>query len=180
MIDRRTSVGWATTSWPATLARPRSGVDSVDKISTVVVLPAPFGPSNPTTSPRATSKEMSRKATTEPNDLPMPSTWTPFSELLSECDIARYLLIVIENCRRQVHQRERLVIGLAVGAVLVTRNRFIRQRDQRGSELLRERFDSSAAHPSTVIPPVHLEHAGLPKRPHFERMAQSGQGLPDG
>ena len=40
-----------TTSRPATWARPPSGVSSVVKIRTAVVLPAPFGPSRPSTVP---------------------------------------------------------------------------------------------------------------------------------
>ena len=83
MITRRTAAGWATTSKPAILAVPRSGLVSVDNMSTVVVLPAPFGPSNATTSPRPTSKLMPRTASTSPNDLPSPLTTTLFSELVN-------------------------------------------------------------------------------------------------
>ena len=36
----------------------------------VVVLPAPFGPRNPNTSPGATEKETPRTASTSPNDFP--------------------------------------------------------------------------------------------------------------
>ena len=66
MIDRRTPAGSDTTSCPATSAWPRSGRVSVDRMSTIVVLPAPLGPSKPSTSPRPTLKLMSRSATTEP------------------------------------------------------------------------------------------------------------------
>src|SRR5271155_449386 len=76
MIDRRTPAGSDTTSYPATSAWPRSGRVSVDRMSTVVVLPAPLGPSRPTTSPHATLKLMSRSATTEPNAFPIPLTTT--------------------------------------------------------------------------------------------------------
>ena len=81
MIDRRTLAAWDTTSKPAMLAWPRSGRVRVDKMSTIVVLPAPFGPSNATTSPWPTSKLTSRKASTAPNDLPIPLTITVLSEV---------------------------------------------------------------------------------------------------
>ncbi len=44
------------TSIPATVARPESGRNSVDKIRTVVVFPAPFGPSTLNTVPSSTSR----------------------------------------------------------------------------------------------------------------------------
>ena len=40
-----------TTSWPATQADPASGMDSVVRMRTAVVLPAPFGPSTPRMEP---------------------------------------------------------------------------------------------------------------------------------
>ena len=48
-IRRRTSTGWATTSTPATVAVPAVGRVSVVSIRTVVVLPAPLGPSTAVT-----------------------------------------------------------------------------------------------------------------------------------
>ena len=45
------------TSKPATSARPALGASSVVSTRTVVVLPAPLGPSRPKTSPGATAKE---------------------------------------------------------------------------------------------------------------------------
>src|ERR1035438_2913539 len=41
---------------------------------TAVVLPAPFGPSTPSTVPRGTDRSMPRSACTSPNDLVRPST----------------------------------------------------------------------------------------------------------
>ena len=41
---RRTAIGSATTSWPATVKVPRSGCSSVATMRMKVVLPAPFGP----------------------------------------------------------------------------------------------------------------------------------------
>ena len=65
-IARRTAGAARTTSWPATEAMPDVGVDSVVRIFTVVVLPAPFGPSRANTSPSATSKETPSRARTLP------------------------------------------------------------------------------------------------------------------
>ena len=46
----------ATTSWPATRARPESARDSVVRIRTVVDLPAPFGPSSAKIVPPGTAR----------------------------------------------------------------------------------------------------------------------------
>ena len=48
---------WLATSRPRTRALPLSGTRRPSRISTVVVLPAPLGPSIPKTSPRVTSNE---------------------------------------------------------------------------------------------------------------------------
>src|SRR5260370_28241106 len=53
---RRTSAFWWTISNPATRALPDVGGKSVVSILMVVLLPAPFGPSRPKTSPCSTSK----------------------------------------------------------------------------------------------------------------------------
>ena len=50
-IERRTAFRSRATSCPATIARPESGSASVERILTVVDLPAPLGPSRPKTSP---------------------------------------------------------------------------------------------------------------------------------
>src|SRR3984957_8265255 len=55
-IFSRTWRGWRATSKPATNAWPPLGTMSVVSIRTIVVLPAPLGPSSPKTSPRRTSK----------------------------------------------------------------------------------------------------------------------------
>ena len=46
-----TSRASLTTSWPSTRALPEVGMSSVISILIVVVLPAPFGPSRPKSSP---------------------------------------------------------------------------------------------------------------------------------
>ncbi len=58
----RTCPGWRRTSSPATVALPPSMGSSVVSIRSVVVLPAPFGPRNPTISPRATCRLTPRTA----------------------------------------------------------------------------------------------------------------------
>ena len=52
-ISRRTVDASLTTSCPRTVARPVSGARIVDKMRTAVVLPAPLGPSRPSTAPPA-------------------------------------------------------------------------------------------------------------------------------
>ena len=52
----RTSRASLTTSWPSTRAEPEVGIRSVISILIVVVLPAPFGPSRPKSSPSPISK----------------------------------------------------------------------------------------------------------------------------
>ena len=54
----------STTSWPSTRALPDVGISSVISILIVVVLPAPFGPSSPNSSPSPTSKLTPRTAST--------------------------------------------------------------------------------------------------------------------
>src|SRR5690606_34830436 len=61
-----------TTSWPSTEARPPSGRNKVPKIFTVVVLPAPFGPSTPYTVPPGTVRSTPSTARVEPNVLTSP------------------------------------------------------------------------------------------------------------
>src|SRR5260370_27249293 len=55
-IFSRACSGYRATSAPATYAWPAVGAISVVSILTIVVLPAPLGPSSPKTSPRRTSK----------------------------------------------------------------------------------------------------------------------------
>src|ERR1019366_2380860 len=57
------------TGMPATVAEPAVGEISVPRIRTVVVLPAPFGPRNPTTSPPATLNDTSDTAVRAPKTL---------------------------------------------------------------------------------------------------------------
>ena len=68
-IERRTPWGSAATSMPLTTARPESGVSSVVRIRTAVVLPAPLGPSSPSTDPAGTSRSTPSRARTSPDRL---------------------------------------------------------------------------------------------------------------
>ncbi len=73
-IFSRSSVAWLTTSRPTTEAVPASGFNRVVSTRTNVVLPAPFGPSRPSTVPRATSRSTSTRARTSPKDFDRPRT----------------------------------------------------------------------------------------------------------
>ncbi len=63
-IARRTRSGSAATSIPATRAEPESAAARVERIFTVVDLPAPFGPRSPNTVPGAARKLNPRNALT--------------------------------------------------------------------------------------------------------------------
>jgi hypothetical protein len=72
-ITRRTATGRRTTSIPATVTRPASGLSSVARIRTRVVLPAPFAPSSADTFPSATCMLSPSSAVVLPNDLRTPA-----------------------------------------------------------------------------------------------------------
>src|SRR4051812_29517140 len=57
-----------------TSARPASGCNSVARMRTSVVLPAPFGPSSPKIAPSGTSRSTPASASVEPKFLVTPST----------------------------------------------------------------------------------------------------------
>jgi len=63
-MKRRASAGWATTSTPAIDTEPAVGIDRVVHTLIVVLLPAPFGPSSPNSSPRSTARSMPLTAST--------------------------------------------------------------------------------------------------------------------
>ena len=73
-ICSRSRAASRTTSSPATRALPASGLSSVVSTRTAVVLPAPFGPSSPSTVPGAASRSTPSSARTSPNDLTRPET----------------------------------------------------------------------------------------------------------
>ena len=66
---RRTASGSLMTSWPATRPVPLVGTLKVVSIRTVVVLPAPLGPSMPSTEPSGTTKLTPSTARLSPNRL---------------------------------------------------------------------------------------------------------------
>src|SRR6185437_4823544 len=92
---RRTSSLAATTSNPATSARPEVGLVSVQSMLIVVVLPAPLGPRKPKTSPLPTSKSTPLTASKSPKDL---------RRLLTEIAGA---IRCTENCTVQCTEDER-------------------------------------------------------------------------
>src|SRR4029453_15003510 len=74
-IRRRISTPFSGVSGiPATVADPEVGAMRAPSVRTVVVLPAPFGPRKPKTSPKPISRETSSNATRSPKRLPRP--WT--------------------------------------------------------------------------------------------------------
>src|SRR3954451_743416 len=73
-MRERSCAASRTTSRPATRAVPASGESRVQRMRTVVVLPAPFGPSTPSTVPGAASSSTPSSARTAPNDFTRPLT----------------------------------------------------------------------------------------------------------
>ena len=71
-IRARTASGSSARSWPATWIQPASAPISVERICTIVVLPAPFGPSSANTLPSATSRSTPSSTTCSPKDLRSP------------------------------------------------------------------------------------------------------------
>src|SRR5690554_4462370 len=66
-IDLRTIACCLTMSYPSTDAVPEVGLRMVQSIDNMVVLPAPFGPSSPKTSPSLTARLIASTATVDPN-----------------------------------------------------------------------------------------------------------------
>jgi len=73
-MTERTSFVAVATSCPATRTVPASAFSNVVRMLTVVVLPAPFGPSMENTDPSATSKSMPSSTTLSPYALRSPVT----------------------------------------------------------------------------------------------------------
>jgi hypothetical protein len=73
-IAARTASGSRATSCPATRSSPASARIRVERIWTVVVLPAPFGPSRAKVSPGATVKSMPFSTWLSPYALRRPVT----------------------------------------------------------------------------------------------------------
>ncbi len=75
-IADRTPSGSAARSWPAIWAWPASAPTRVERISTVVVLPAPFGPSRANTVPAGMVRSMPSRTVLSPYDLRRPMAET--------------------------------------------------------------------------------------------------------
>src|SRR6266702_1996960 len=71
-ISWRTWCAWRPTSYPHTRACPPSGRSRVARIRTAVVLPAPFGPSTPSTVPGRATRSTPASAVVLPNRLTRP------------------------------------------------------------------------------------------------------------
>src|SRR6188508_1991606 len=115
------------TSTPRTDTSPPSGWRSPSRISTVVVLPAPLGPSRPKISPLATSKSMPSTAWTSPYRFVRPRTrmtGPPAAVVVIESE----LLAQIGRDGRVVAHR--FVKAIRLGAVVAGRD-----LDESGSEL---------------------------------------------
>src|SRR5690606_26810240 len=69
---RRAATGSSATSRPSTRTRPLSGAISEYSMRSVVVLPAPLGPSRPVIWPSCATKPTSSTATTRALSLPLP------------------------------------------------------------------------------------------------------------
>src|SRR4051794_3246442 len=75
-MSSRTALGSLTTSRPKTSTRPASGLSSVVKTRTSVVLPAPLGPRRPNTVPSSIPTDTPARATVTPKRLTTPSART--------------------------------------------------------------------------------------------------------
>ena len=73
-IAARTASGSLASSFPAIQAWPASGLLSVDRMRTVVVLPAPFGPSSEKIVPSSMSRSMPSSTSLSLNDFRNPRT----------------------------------------------------------------------------------------------------------
>src|SRR5579871_6188240 len=95
-MRRLTSMGFSTTSKPATFALPSVGGRKQVRMRMVVVLPAPLGPRKPTICPFSTSKEMLSTATVRAYRLVRPSTLIICD---SQTELPRY-----PSWKRQPHE----------------------------------------------------------------------------
>src|SRR5262245_38838915 len=78
-MRRRASCLWRRKSWPKYSTLPPLGIVVPRRMSMQVVLPAPLGPSNPTTVPRGIAKETPLSARREPKSLTRSRTSSRFS-----------------------------------------------------------------------------------------------------
>src|ERR1700752_690386 len=122
-------------------------------MSTIVVLPAPLGPSRPITSPRLTSKLTSCRATTSPKVLRTPSTTTALSESLSAW-LIHFSSTRIK--RRQVHQSQFHGFRADVFLVRDSVDGVLDQHPECQREALRQCLSPCTLNPAGVIPPIEM------------------------
>src|SRR6516162_9272208 len=96
------ATGWVAMSWPQTIAVPAVGARKPVIIFIVVDLPAPFGPRKPSTSPRATVKEMSSTAFSAP-------------KCLTRCRISS-IALPSDQIAETVHQHDGRFVPFAAGS----------------------------------------------------------------
>lgn len=76
---RLAEAGSLQTSAPCTVTEPLSGLSRPDTIDSVVVLPAPFGPTMPKIDPAGTARLIASTASVSPKRLLRPVTWSTIS-----------------------------------------------------------------------------------------------------
>src|SRR3954468_7861689 len=95
-----------STFLPSTRTSPRLGGSAVASSRSRVVLPAPFGPSNPTT-PGSRSRSTSARATGAPNERPTPRRLIePFMALPPGSKLAQVALPHQEEAERRRPKRQ--------------------------------------------------------------------------
>ena len=94
-MTERTSSAWRTTSSPATEAVPPSGCSRVASTRTVVVLPAPFGPSRPSTVPSSTVRLTPCSARVSPKRF-----WRSWTSMMGDMEtrVPQWLKLSMDEC----------------------------------------------------------------------------------
>src|SRR4051794_12398832 len=167
-----TSSARVATSTPRTIACPPSGARSPSRISTVVVLPAPFGPSRPKISPAATWKSMPSTATMSPYRLisPRTSTTGPVG--------ADPVATIGRWYRRRTGRRRRSLAGSVEppAPVDVERDqRVFRGRRAEGQVCVQSRLQADVASLGFGQKPLLLEHVAI----RLDRVAAGSDDGPE-
>src|SRR5690606_12568678 len=153
---RRAASGSLATSLPSTRTRPPSGRISVYSIRSVVVLPAPLGPSRPVISPSRASKPTSSTATTGVLSLPLPG------KVLRRCSA-----MIMCSGLPAVERGERRHVAQVVQAFAVERGRV------GGVEELRHQLRHAAGADHVVALAAQHEQARVGQRlDHFLAVAR--------
>src|SRR5690606_20178103 len=155
---RRAASGSLATSLPSTSTRPLSGRIRVYSIRSVVVLPAPLGPSSPVISPSRASKPTSSTATTRVLSLPLPLP----GKVLRRCSA-----MIMSSGLPAVERGERRHVAQVVQAFAVERGRV------GGVEELRHQLRHAAGADHVVALAAQHEEARVGQRlDHFLAVAR--------